>query len=182
MALDKAVDSAMLDAGMTSVADAIRAKCGKTDPLVWPDGFKAAVEAISGGGNGGPYTNVDLLRTVEVTEDVSAIQIDWMQEWAEYDNFIIRPNKIYFSVDDWLYVDVNSTGKAVYAEKRISYDEAYSFGLNYDSVGRFRQLLKNWSASVINFDSIQFVYFQPYVSTTVFKAGSKIDVLGVKFR
>lgn len=49
MALDKVVDSAALDAGMTSVADAIRAKAGTTDPLVWPDGFKAAVESFSGG-------------------------------------------------------------------------------------------------------------------------------------
>lgn len=49
MALDKAVDSAALDTGMTAVADAIRAKAGTTEPLAWPDGFKAAVEAISGG-------------------------------------------------------------------------------------------------------------------------------------
>ena len=49
MALDKAVDSAALNAGMAAVADAIRAKAGTTEPLAWPDGFKAAVEAISGG-------------------------------------------------------------------------------------------------------------------------------------
>ena len=49
MALDKAVDSVALDAGMTAVADVIRAKAGTTEPLAWPDGFKAAVEAISGG-------------------------------------------------------------------------------------------------------------------------------------
>ena len=53
MALDKVVDSAALDAGMTAVADAIRAKAGTTEPLAWPDGFKAAIEAISGGGGTG---------------------------------------------------------------------------------------------------------------------------------
>lgn len=53
MALDKVVDSAALDAGMTAVADVIRAKAGTTEPLAWPDGFKAAVEAISGGGGTG---------------------------------------------------------------------------------------------------------------------------------
>lgn len=53
MALDKVIDSAVLDAGMTAVADAIRAKAGTTDPLAWPDGFKAAIEAISGGGGTG---------------------------------------------------------------------------------------------------------------------------------
>lgn len=54
MAIDKVVDSAVLDAGMKSVADAIRAKAGTTDLLTWPDGFKAAVEGIQiGGGSGG---------------------------------------------------------------------------------------------------------------------------------
>ena len=48
MALDKVVDSAALDAGMTIVADAIRVKAGTTESLMWPDGFKAAVEGISG--------------------------------------------------------------------------------------------------------------------------------------
>lgn len=38
---------------MTKVASAIRAKAGTTEPLVWPDGFKAAIEAISGGGGTG---------------------------------------------------------------------------------------------------------------------------------
>ena len=50
MAFDKVVDSAALDAGMKSVADAIRAKAGTTDLLAWPDGFKAAVEGIQTGG------------------------------------------------------------------------------------------------------------------------------------
>ena len=50
MTLDKVVDSAALDAGMKSVADAIRAKTGTTDLLAWPDGFKAAVEGIQTGG------------------------------------------------------------------------------------------------------------------------------------
>ena len=53
MALDKVVDSAVLDAGMKSVADAIRAKAGTTDMLAWPDGFKSAVEGIQTGGGGG---------------------------------------------------------------------------------------------------------------------------------
>ena len=52
MALDKVVDSAVLDAGMTSVANAIRAKTGNADMLVWPDGFAAAISVIETGGGG----------------------------------------------------------------------------------------------------------------------------------
>ena len=50
MALDKVVDSAELDAGMALVADSIRAKAGLSEPLVWPEGFKAAVDGITSGG------------------------------------------------------------------------------------------------------------------------------------
>lgn len=46
MALDKLVDSAALDANLTSVANAIRAKGGTSGPMAFPAGFVAAVEAI----------------------------------------------------------------------------------------------------------------------------------------
>ena len=50
MAYDKVVDSALLDAGLTEIANAIRTKGGTTDNLAFPDGFTAAVNSISGGG------------------------------------------------------------------------------------------------------------------------------------
>ena len=53
MALDKVVDSAALDAEMTSVANAIRAKTGNTDTLAWPGGFLTAIAGITGGGGAG---------------------------------------------------------------------------------------------------------------------------------
>lgn len=39
-----------LKSELTSVANAIRAKGGTTDPLIYPDGFVAAIQAISSGG------------------------------------------------------------------------------------------------------------------------------------
>ena len=60
MSLDKVVDSAMLDAGMTVVADAIRAKAGITNQLVWPEGFKAAVDGIQTGGGSSPGAPGDI--------------------------------------------------------------------------------------------------------------------------
>lgn len=44
------VNKTQLDADMTSVADTIRTKGGTTEQLAWPDGYKAAVEAIQTGG------------------------------------------------------------------------------------------------------------------------------------
>lgn len=49
MAYDKVVDSGVLDAGMTEVAQSIRAKGGTTEQLAWPDGFKSAIESIETG-------------------------------------------------------------------------------------------------------------------------------------
>ena len=60
MALDKVVDSAMLDAGMVIVADAIRAKAGITNQLVWPEGFKTAVDGIQTGGGTTPGAPGDI--------------------------------------------------------------------------------------------------------------------------
>ena len=60
MALDKVVDSAVLDAGMKSVADAIRAKTGTTDLLAWPEGFKTAVDGIQTGGGTTPGAPGDI--------------------------------------------------------------------------------------------------------------------------
>lgn len=50
MAYDKVVDSAQLDAGLVSVADAIRAKGGTDAQLAFPSGFVLALQAISGEG------------------------------------------------------------------------------------------------------------------------------------
>lgn len=58
MAMDKVVDSAVLDAGMTYVADAIRAKAGTTELLAWPDGFAAVVSGIATGGGVGSGVTV----------------------------------------------------------------------------------------------------------------------------
>lgn len=55
MAIDKAVDSAALDAGMTATANAIRAKSGGSASIAWDaaKGFADAVAVIPTGGGGG---------------------------------------------------------------------------------------------------------------------------------
>lgn len=49
MAVDKLVDSTQLDADLTSVADAIRAKTGGTADLTFPADFVSEIGSISGG-------------------------------------------------------------------------------------------------------------------------------------
>lgn len=52
MAIDKAVDSAVLEAGLTAIANAIREKGGTSETLAFPDSMAEAIAAIeAGGGN-----------------------------------------------------------------------------------------------------------------------------------
>ncbi len=52
MAYDKVVDSAVLDAGLKQIADAIREKGGTSDTLAFPTAMAEAIAAIQAGGGG----------------------------------------------------------------------------------------------------------------------------------
>ena len=53
MAYDKVVDSSVLDAGLTQIANAIREKGGTSASLAFPGGMTAAIAAIATGESGG---------------------------------------------------------------------------------------------------------------------------------
>lgn len=50
MAYDKVVDSSVLDAGLTQIANAIREKAGTSDSLAFPTAMAEAIAAIEAGG------------------------------------------------------------------------------------------------------------------------------------
>lgn len=72
MPYDKVIDSALLDAGMTATANAIRKKTGSSSPIAWDsaNGFKAAVEVISTGSGGGGVTLPELGDTAAQPTDM----------------------------------------------------------------------------------------------------------------
>ena len=72
MAFDKVIDSAVLDADLTAVADAIRAKGGTTEQLSFPDGFVSAVEGIQTGGSGGIEPTATYLSLGEASKTMAA--------------------------------------------------------------------------------------------------------------
>ena len=93
MALDKVIDSAILDAELLAVADAIRAKGGTSDVLAFPEGFVSAVEAISvGGGSGGigavKFVDVDI--TVEAS---TTTKVDYTVDGLEFVSSVESPTK-----------------------------------------------------------------------------------------
>lgn len=52
MAYDKVVDSSVLNAGLKTIADAIREKAGTSDSLAFPTAMAEAIAAIEAGGGG----------------------------------------------------------------------------------------------------------------------------------
>lgn len=94
MALDKAVDSAQLNADLTAVADAIRTKGGTSAQLAFPDGFASAVQAIEGAPDlqivvttsaGATVTATKGSKTVSGTADASGnctLTVDEVGTWT----------------------------------------------------------------------------------------------------
>lgn len=72
MAVDKLVDSTQLDANLTSVANAIRAKGGTSGQLAFPAGFVSAVQAIPTGTTPSGTKSITITENGTTTEDVAA--------------------------------------------------------------------------------------------------------------
>lgn len=81
MAIDKAVDSAQLDAGLTSVADAIRTKGGSSASLAFPDGFVSAIQAISTGSGGGASYIVHGTYTAASAQYIAILMFKSVSPW-----------------------------------------------------------------------------------------------------
>lgn len=71
MSVDKLVDSSQLDADLTSVANAIRAKSGGSSQLAFPAGFVSAVQAIPTGGTPTGTKQISITQNGTTTEDVA---------------------------------------------------------------------------------------------------------------
>lgn len=80
MAYDKVVDSAVLDAGLKQIADAIREKGGTADSLAFPQAMADAIAAIEAGGGvkmvTGSFTLAeDTTGTYHVEPDLSPLAL-----------------------------------------------------------------------------------------------------------
>ena len=166
---------------LTAIADAVRAKTGGT-ALLTLDDIVSAIGGISSGG--GPFANATTLGVYEATEDVSAIQIDWLTEWDEYDLVIFKPS-ITFSASDWMYISTNEVTKKKYFGKNTYANEKQTFAFLKGGGTpnmRFRiyaEIASGANLSGTEDDGIIYVYLQPYTSTVVFKSGAKVEVIGV---
>lgn len=94
MALDKVIDSAILDAELLTVADAIRAKGGTSDVLAFPEGFVSAVEAIAaGGGESGGIGAIKFVDEDITVEESTSTAVTYTIDGVQIPTFLDNPNK-----------------------------------------------------------------------------------------
>lgn len=100
MAYDKIVDSTALDTALTDIADSIRAKTGKTDPLTIEQ-MPSEIEGISGGGSSEvdenwkyatkiSFANATLPDTFEVTLPDAQKDLSYMFDLASVKHITIH--------------------------------------------------------------------------------------------
>lgn len=123
MAVDKLVDSAQLDADLTSVANAIRTKGGTSGQLAFPAGFVQAIGDISGGGGGTDFT----------------------AEWERPSDWPALPNDL--DTYSGMYVLFKIIeGKTIY-RARINTQHPLDIGVT-DSLGNFTSLRTQYTGEI----------------------------------
>lgn len=91
MAKDKAVDSAVLDAGLTAIANAIREKTGGTDALAFPDAMVAAITGFETGGGDTEIVTADDLALFDVVTfgSIAGNPIGWLVADTNYEGHVV---------------------------------------------------------------------------------------------
>lgn len=136
MAIDKAVDSAVLDANLTSIADAIRAKAGTSDKLAFPAGFAEAIAGITVGGGGEGGYDFSELPTPFTHALSGSFILDADTSWNNH--YIKIPNSINMTGEKPVMVLIFSNDtEIVYsstvqtAQVILAYDEGPTLGDKY---------------------------------------------------
>lgn len=102
MAYDKVVDSAVLDAGLKQIADAIREKGGTSDNLAFPQAMADAIAAIEAGGGieTKSFTVADRTANfiVETLSDVPTIVAWYDAEWSNSEDTEVDQYKPFLGI------------------------------------------------------------------------------------
>lgn len=124
MAVDKLVDSAQLDADLTTVANAIRTKGGTSGSLAFPAGFVSAIQAIPTGGGGSSWTKVceksyTRSTTSTSTKTIETWQTNHTEIWTSDKILYVRVrdtagkrNNYYYGTDAFFYNVIPKNGES----------------------------------------------------------------------
>lgn len=178
MAYDKVVDSAALDTQLTSIADAIRAKTGGSDSLVFPDGFSQAIAAIeaggdSGGGDGGwaidGFTLLSGTFTPEadITSGMYTINVE---------TYTTKPTKVYsalYIIDGFPDGSTTQHGVAAIGTTMKNYGSYSNCGayLKLNSLGASPHTSTSGTSAIARANNGK-LYMEIYTNECILKAGT----------
>lgn len=128
MAYDKVIDSAKLDADLTTVADAIRAKSGASAALAFPEGFVASVSKIPIGSG----TELPELKDPGTAEDLV-----WGKEMIDGDGNVVTGKfdllSPGFAENSFLYAQNVGVREADDGSKRIYFKRTIDSRIGYEA-------------------------------------------------
>lgn len=171
------------DSSLTAVADAIRAKTGKSASMEFPADFVSEIGSISGGG-GGVLTK---LNEIVVSEPVRAVKLDFGVTVSDYDMFVIYQD-LTFSTADWLYWTFDKTSASAYYPKLSSVAVPHFLIRNFSTSSdktKWRSINMTASgqvSSTVEIDApTSYFYVYMYTANVRIEAGSRLTLWGAKY-
>lgn len=167
------------ESSLTSIADAIRAKTGGTDQLVFPGEFVSEIEGIPSNTDVGFMKFID---KIVIPTDVRGVNIN-LTPYDNYDVLLVFQN-IELTSSDWLYYSPNETsptggtynnGSAL-IHKGVAMWRIPLGGSSYHIFGYISA--NNFAQSRIETNPINNLYVYTYVADKLIKAGSTFEIYG----
>lgn len=192
MAIDKAVDSAALEANLTTIANAIREKAGTSGALAFPAGFAEAIAGIKAGGAtifGLPFIEGKVTYAEEQTApvtiypDVSGLALDGDPAYTynKFGVFFYRtPDDEAFNAYDIPKTLADTVALPLFAVNGSSQSSMRVFASYYDGYGSVRATNIVSSNGGVGKDD-DGVYFKvPFSSSMAGAAGTEYSYIVVR--
>lgn len=163
---------------LTAIGDAIRGKTGSTEALSL-DQMAAEIAGIETSGG------MTLLYRAEITEPVSLISVDVLEEWKNYDLWLIVPKQLTFSTEEWFcfkckvdkityQIYIGSSGSVGHKVFNLEHSELlFRFT---DGYAYFKESGK--APLEVNSSLVTKITFSPYYAENTIDSGS-FDIYGV---
>lgn len=144
----------------------------------------SAWQELPDGGGGGGGADAVLLATVETSEPVNAIRIDFTEEMADYDAFIMEIQGTTSANTMFLCPQINTTGKQIYSGNaknfhRWYYVSPYNTTNNIQDVSGYGIILGGTNCVVAS-GPISFFYVKSFYENDTFATGTTMKIWGVK--
>lgn len=168
---------------LSAIGDAIREKTGKEDKLSL-DQMPVEIASIETGGGGGGGGGVTLLYRAEVTEPVSAIDINIQEEWKQYFAWFVRPCQLTFNTGEWLCLSSNLGGNNYIAANGATANTVFDVKhseLIFSFAEDKAYFLDSNSGNPAEFDSAKLtkIRFAPYYRDKNTMISGAIEIYGV---